>query len=159
MDNIKNTVLFRKLGADHWAAIQACIDLEVVGTNTMLTTATSQGDTLYYIVKGSVLLLMSIDGTEHPLLVLHAGEYFGEFSVLQPGTRVFSAKAAENCTLAKISHTSLAEVRTENPAAHWAFASNLLRLVNLKARFLLPIYKGDLETLLLAGKIGPTHQT
>lgn len=158
MNELKNTVLFRRLSKEHWLKIEPLLELKVMGTNTIISTAGSPGDSLYFIAKGSVLLLYPHDENKYPLLILHEGEYFGEFSVLQPGTRLLSAKAADNCTLAKISHDALEQLRKDAPDAHWALTNTLIRLIHLKARYLIPDQLEALGQLVLSGRIGPGSQ-
>ncbi len=157
MEQLKNTVLFRKLSANAWQKIQQILQLQELSTNTIVTSAGNPGDSLYFIVEGSVLVSMSAEETELPVLLLKKGEYFGELSVLQPGSRLVSTKTADNTVLAKISHNNLESIRVNDPQAHWEFVQILIKLNSVKSRVIAPQIATYLGQMTRSGKIGPGH--
>lgn len=155
LDSLKNTVLFRRLSADTWTALQPVVEVMDLSTNTVVITAGAAGDSLYFIAEGSVLLQIPDQSGEIPLLVLGRGEYFGELSILQPGPRLLSAKTADNTKLVRITAARLETMRKKSPDAHWEFVQTLLKLHTIKARMTAGFTVKEITALAAAGRIGP----
>lgn len=155
LDELKNTVLFRRLSPASWQALQTAVEVMDLSTNTVVITAGAAGDSLYFIAEGSVLLQIPDQSGEIPLLVLGRGEYFGELSILQPGPRLLSAKTADNTKLVRLTAARLEVLRQSAPAAHWEFVQTLLKLHSIKARMTAGFTVKEITALATAGRIGP----
>ena len=74
-------------------------------------------DSLYYIVEGSVTVLMEDDdGHEIVLAYLNAGDFFGEMGLfLDQVNRTAWIRARSECEVAEISYDKFRQVARENP--------------------------------------------
>lgn len=74
-------------------------------------------DSLYYIVEGSVSVLMEDDdGHEIVLAYLNAGDFFGEMGLfLDQGDRSAWIRAKSECEVAEISYEKFRQVARDNP--------------------------------------------
>lgn len=81
--------------------------------------AGDKSDSLFYIVKGSVTVIIEDDdGREMIMAYLNAGDFFGEmglFDVDQVGSRSAWVKAKTECEVAEISYTKFREIAQEDP--------------------------------------------
>lgn len=84
---------------------------ESIARNTDLISPGDPADTLYYIVSGSlVVMLEDEDGQELILAYLNAGEFLGEMGLfIDQSTRNVLIRTRTDTVLAEISHQRLAE--------------------------------------------------
>ena len=77
--------------------------------------AGDQGDTLYYIIKGSVTVMIEddSDGKEIILAYLNPGDFFGEISFLSETPRTASVRAQDVCILMRIDQQLMSRLRSE----------------------------------------------
>ena len=71
--------------------------------------ANSHSDTLYFLIKGSVIVLLE-DNEEHEIILdyLNSGDFFGEMGLFsQPSNRSAWVKAKVDCEIAEISSQDL----------------------------------------------------
>ncbi len=61
-----------------------------------------QGQCAFVVESGSVRILKTVEGDILTLATLKAGGIFGEMAVIDPGERMASAQAAEECLLLKV---------------------------------------------------------
>ena len=113
------------------------------------------GDTLYYIVEGSVAISMKDpDGHEIILTYLNKGDFIGEVGVFLGGeTRGVTVTTRQECMLAEISYQRFAMVLTDELREH---ANDLLRRLGkqLSTRLLSTSRKlGQLAFLDVTGRI------
>ncbi len=78
-----------------------------------------QGDALYVVASGDVRICMTgADGREQTLAVLGPSEFFGEMSLLTPGSvRLVSAVAQNDATLLELHQRDFARLQTQKPQA------------------------------------------
>jgi len=79
--------------------------------------AETQSDTLYYIIKGSVTILLE-DSDEHEIILdyLDPGDFFGEMGLFsQPSNRSACVKVKTDCEIAEISYQKFNSIRHELP--------------------------------------------
>ena len=76
--------------------------------------AGDKADVLYYIVKGTVSVLVKEqkDNKEMVIIYLHAGDFFGEMGLFEDGVRSAWIKAKTDC---KISYSKFRELSNTNP--------------------------------------------
>ncbi len=115
--------------------------------------AGAESDTLYYVVKGSVsVLLEDFDDHEIVLDYLNAGDFFGEMGLFsQPSNRSAWVKAKTDCVIAEISYTKFNSLRQELPAVLFEIATQIsdrLRKTSQKV--------SDLAFLDVTGRIAHT---
>lgn len=74
------------------------------------------GGSLYIIVSGTVkIVIMSDDGREHILGLLHAGDFFGEISLIDGEPRSATAIALDKVSVVMLSRDDFVRLLRENP--------------------------------------------
>jgi len=86
--------------------------------------AGDKADVLYYIVKGTVSVLVEEqkDNKEMVITYLNAGEFFGEMGLFEDGVRSAWIKAKTDC---KISYSKFRELRNTNPEFMFALTKQI----------------------------------
>jgi len=79
--------------------------------------AGDKADVLYYIVKGTVRVLVEEqkDNKEMVITYLNAGEFFGEMGLFEDGVRSAWIKAKTDCEISEISYSKFRELSNTNP--------------------------------------------
>ena len=140
-------VLFRKLAQAEKAALFSRFREETVGANSLIFQESGQGDSLYVVITGTVMLQRSLDGAPVPIAQLLAGETFGETALLSAGPRLVTAKAISPGLVARLSQEGLAEFAAQYPQAAMQLRLKLLEHFMIKVRHLQPLW----EQLLAVG--------
>ncbi len=110
-------------------------------------------DVLYYIVHGSVTVLIEDDeGREIVLAYLNKGEFFGEMGLFddQQGRSAW-VRARSECELAEISYAKFRQLALEDPSILFALASQMATRLRATSRKV-----GDLAFLDVTGRIART---
>ena len=86
--------------------------------------AGDKADVLYYIVKGTVRVLVEEqkDNKEMVITYLNAGEFFGEMGLFEDGVRSAWIKAKTDC---EISYSKFRELRNTNPEFMFALTKQI----------------------------------
>ena len=86
--------------------------------------AGDKADVLYYIVKGTVRVLVEEqkDNKEMVITYLNAGEFFGEMGLFEDGVRSAWIKAKTDC---KISYSKFSALRNTNPEFMFALTKQI----------------------------------
>ena len=79
--------------------------------------AGDKADVLYYIVKGTVSVLVEEqkDNKEMVIAYLNEGEFFGEMGLFEDGVRSAWIKAKSDCEISEISYSKFRELTDKNP--------------------------------------------
>ncbi|HQU14476.1 MAG: transcriptional regulator Crp [Chromatiales bacterium 21-64-14] len=122
-------------------------------TKSVIIYAGDQPDALYYIIEGSVTVLIEDeDGREIVLAYLNPGDFFGEMGLFdEQQNRSAWVRARTRCELAEISYTRYRQLSEEDPSILFALASQMalrLRKTSRKA--------GDLAFLDVTGRVART---
>ena len=139
--------LFRRLAQSHKAQLLRVMQEEEISANTLIFQEDAQGDSLYLVVKGTVLLQREVDNDPVPLIQLQKGESFGDIAVLTPGNRLLTAKAIESGYVVRLSHEALQKLQATAPEAVLAIRTKILEHFLIKIRNLEPVW----QHLLLQG--------
>ena len=110
-------------------------------------------DVLYYILKGSVTVLIEDEeGREMVLAYLNPGDFFGEMGLFdETQSRSAWVRARTNCELAEISYARFRQVAEEDSQILFALSSQMAtRLRNTSRKV------GDLAFLDVTGRIART---
>jgi len=84
------------------------------------------GDSIFYITKGSVTVLIEDDsGREIIVAYLNEGDFFGEMAMFGQGTRSAWVKAKTECEVAELSYAKFAELSKRDAGMLFALASQL----------------------------------
>ncbi|MBD2858633.1 cAMP-activated global transcriptional regulator CRP [Spongiibacter sp. KMU-158] len=112
-------------------------------------------DTLYYIVDGSVTVLIEDDdGKEMIVAYLNKGEFFGEMGVFDDGippTRSALVRSRSECEIAEIPYEKFHQIRDQYPDILIALGRQMARRLRQTTRKV-----GDLAFLDVTGRVAHT---
>jgi CRP/FNR family cyclic AMP-dependent transcriptional regulator len=110
-------------------------------------------DSLYYIIKGSVTVLIEDDdGREMIVAYLNDGDFFGEMGLFDPeDSRSAWVRAKTECEVAEISYAKFRELSEKHPDILFAISNQLARRLRLTTRKV-----GDLAFLDVTGRVART---
>jgi CRP/FNR family cyclic AMP-dependent transcriptional regulator len=118
--------------------------------NAAVITAGDQSNTLYYIVDGSVsVLIEDNDGHEIILAYLNTGDFFGEIGMFdEKGERSAWVRARSKCEIAQLGYDHLRELTEKSPQIILAMLSQMSLRVRDTSRKV-----GDLAFKDVSGRI------
>ena len=122
-------------------------------TKTTLIHAGQKADTLYYLVKGSAMVMVKDEeGKEMILSYLSEGEFFGEVGLFEENqTRSASVKARTTCEIAEVSYKKFRQLIQVNPEILMHLTGQLSRRLQNTSRQVT-----NLAFLDVAGRIAQT---
>ncbi|HAZ78357.1 MAG TPA: cAMP-activated global transcriptional regulator CRP [Porticoccaceae bacterium] len=79
--------------------------------------AGDKADVLYYIVKGTVSVLVEDEADQKEMIIayLNEGEFFGEMGLFEEGIRSAWIKAKTDCEISEITYSKFTELYENNP--------------------------------------------
>lgn len=115
--------------------------------------AGDKSDSLYYIVKGSVTVLIEDDdGHEMIVAYLNDGDFFGEMGLFDHSdSRSAWVRAKSECEVAEISYAKFQELSETHPEFLFALGSQMARRLRATTRKV-----GDLAFLDVTGRVART---
>lgn len=118
--------------------------------------AGERSDSLYYIVKGSVTILIEDDeGREMIVAYLNSGDFFGELGLFelpgQEGERSAWVRAKTECEVAEMSYVKFRELSQQDPEILYALGSQMAERLRATTRKV-----GDLAFLDVTGRVART---
>jgi len=115
--------------------------------------AGDKSDSLYYIVRGSVTVLIEDDeGREMIVAYLNDGDFFGEMGLFdQEDSRSAWVRAKSECEVAEISYSKFQEIASDNPQFVFALSTQMARRLRATTRKV-----GDLAFLDVTGRVART---
>lgn len=115
--------------------------------------AGDKSDSLYYIVKGSVsVLIEDDDGHEMIVAYLNDGDFFGEMGLFdEADSRSAWVRAKSECEVAEISYPKFQEISEDHPEFLFALGSQMARRLRATTRKV-----GDLAFLDVTGRVART---
>lgn len=118
--------------------------------------AGDRGETLFFIVKGSVTILIEDDdGREMIIAYLNAGDFFGEMGLFEKeGTekeRSAWVRAKTECEVAELSYAKFRELTQQDPDILYALGSQMAERLRNTTRKV-----GDLAFLDVTGRVART---
>ncbi len=117
--------------------------------------AGDKSDSLFYIVKGSVTVIIEDDdGREMIMAYLNAGDFFGEMGLFdqdQVGSRSAWVKAKVECEVAEISYTKFREIAQDDPRILYFIGEQMASRLRQTTRKV-----GDLAFLDVTGRVART---
>lgn len=114
--------------------------------------AGDQPDVLYYILEGSVTVLIEdSDGREIVLAYLNPGDFFGEMGLFDESTRSAWVRTRNACELAEISYTRYRQLAEKDAGILFALASQMATRLRKTSRKV-----GDLAFLDVTGRVART---
>lgn len=115
--------------------------------------AGTESDTLYYIVKGSVSVLLE-DKDDHEIVLdyLNDGDFFGEMGLFsEASNRSAWVKARTDCEIAEISYAKFNSLRQDLPDVLFEISTQIANRLRKTSRKV-----GDLAFLDVTGRIAGT---
>lgn len=114
--------------------------------------AGDDSDTLYYVVKGSVTVLIEgEDGREMIVAYLNEGDFFGEMGLFGSSDRSACVKARTDCTIAEISYSRFRDLSHSHPEYIYAIAGQMAQRLRVTTQKM-----GDLAFLDVTGRVAHT---
>jgi CRP/FNR family cyclic AMP-dependent transcriptional regulator len=115
--------------------------------------AGDRSDSLYYIIKGSVTVLIEDkDGREMIVAYLNAGDFFGEMGLFDPeDPRSAWVRAKTECEVGEINYAKFRELSEKHPEFVYAIGNQLARRLRHTTRKV-----GDLAFLDVTGRVART---
>ncbi len=114
--------------------------------------AGDEGDTLSYIVKGSVTVLIEDDdGREMIVAYLNEGDFFGEMGLFKQPDRSAWIRAKTECEVGEISYGKFQELSRQHPEFLFAIGVQLAKRLRDTTRKV-----GDLAFLDVTGRVART---
>jgi CRP/FNR family cyclic AMP-dependent transcriptional regulator len=90
-----------------------------------------EGDTAFFIVNGSVEVIVGRGGTARTVGALETGEVFGEMCLIEPGPRSATIRATTDVECLAASYEEFIAAIEENPARAVGFMKTLVRRLRL----------------------------
>lgn len=110
------------------------------------------GDTLYYIITGSVsVLIEDDDGREMIVAYLNPGDFFGEMGLFEQEDRSAWIRARTECDVAEISYESFNELTKSHPEFLYSVSKQMAQRLRDTTRKV-----GDLAFLDVTGRVART---
>ncbi|HMW71978.1 MAG TPA: cyclic nucleotide-binding domain-containing protein, partial [Cellvibrionaceae bacterium] len=115
--------------------------------------AGDKSDSLYYIIKGSVTVLIEDEeGREMIVAYLNDGDFFGEMGLFdEKDARSAWVRAKSECEIAEISYAKFQEISETHPEFLFALGSQMARRLRATTRKV-----GDLAFLDVTGRVART---
>lgn len=112
--------------------------------------AGDQGDTLYYIIKGSVAVVIEddSDGKEMILAYLNPGDFVGEMGLFDQEHRSAWIRTKTECEVGEISYAKFIELGHQHPEFLFAISKQIAQRLRDTTRKV-----GDLAFLDVAGRV------
>ncbi len=114
--------------------------------------AGDSGDTLYYIIKGSVTVLIEDDdGREMIVAYLNPGDFFGEMGLFEQEDRSAWIRAKTECDVGEIHYSKFLELANAHPEFLYAVSKQMAQRLRDTTRKV-----GDLAFLDVTGRVART---
>jgi CRP/FNR family cyclic AMP-dependent transcriptional regulator len=114
--------------------------------------AGEQSDSIYYITKGSVTVLIEDDtGREIIVAYLNEGDFFGEMAMFGEGTRTAWVKAKMECEVAELGYQRFSELSQKDAGMLYKLATQLADRLGKTTQKV-----GDLAFLDVTGRVART---
>lgn len=124
-----------------------------VNAKSIIISANDKPDVLYFILEGSVTVLIEDeDGHEVVLAYLNKGEFFGEMGLFEEQhNRSAWVRARSDCELAEMSYTKFRQLASEHSDIVFAMASQMASRLRLTSRKV-----SDLVFIDVSGRVAHT---
>jgi len=115
MTKVEDNLFFRDFSPKGRDVLLRCATTETYADGIEIFKEGDPSDGLRLILEGDVEIIKSAGLRQQTLTHYHAGDYFGEISVLDGGGRSTSARAKGEVTLARIPRVEFLEVLNKEP--------------------------------------------
>lgn len=126
---------FSALNKDRLTEVARIASIEKYKAREKLFSYGDPGDKLYIIIEGKVRVGRELPGMgEEAFAILKKGNYFGELSLIDEGTRSADAVIHEKCTLLCISHGDFEELLMLNQQLAYEILWEFCRTLAVRLR-------------------------
>ena len=127
--------VFKGIGGDVIAKLGGCVKELAIRSGEKIFKQGDSGDELFLIRKGSVRIVLPLAGREgHHLASFGRGDFFGDMSFLDGGTRSADAVASSDVLLYVLSRVELDSLAQSHPGTGNAVFSRIARVLALRLR-------------------------
>lgn len=117
-DFLEQIKLFAKLDGDERAVLAQAVNNRTAASGTALFRAGDPGDSMFIVESGAVeLYVMDHAGQKIVLHIARRGDFFGELSLLDGGSRTASASVVEDAALVVLDREDLLQLFQKKPEA------------------------------------------
>ncbi len=146
---IANSSLFHGLSADFREALLARVHIKRFSAQETIFQQGDPGDAMMAIVSGAVgITVLTADGKEVLVAVIHSGDFFGEIAVLDRKERTAHATAMTPVTLAVLQQRDIWALLKAEPDAYLGLIHMLCSRIRRTTRQMAEIAVLDLPTRL-----------
>ncbi|HEY4716757.1 MAG TPA: cyclic nucleotide-binding domain-containing protein [bacterium] len=143
---MKENIFFKDLSDKEIAIISQITNEKTIPNHTPIYVERMLGESFYIIKSGSVQISKQLSGTgDKEVLQLNAGDFFGELSLLDGGSRPVSARAIENTELLVIDRDDFLKLIEKEPLLCAKILSAIIKLFSKRIRDNLPLLDEFLE--------------
>src|SRR5581483_6130787 len=127
---LKDHPLLQRMSAEQLERFEHAGELEMFKAGEDVVEAGTLGDSFYLILSGTATV--HVGGKS--IATLHAGEIFGEMSLLEPALRSATVRAAELCELFRVPHFAMANLLQDDPSTMTQMLVALVRVLSHRLR-------------------------
>ena len=142
---LKGCALLKDFTDDGVKIIQSIAKLKYLDPGSPIFVERMQGDSLYIIAEGEVILYVSRQTGWNDVASLRAFEHFGEFALLSPGPRRINARADGAVTLVEIDRRDFAALQKQRPQACLKLMMNIVDRVGIRLEAAAPMLQRLLD--------------
>lgn len=146
--DLMDSPLFKGLATKEVEFLSSLFTAHPVAEGKTVFVENMPGESLYVIKKGTIRIShMLSENNEQILVVLGAGDIFGEMAVIDGDARATSARVAEDAILYGFKRKAFMTLASERPRLGMQLTLNLARTLSLKMRAAKKDYHSMLTTL------------
>lgn len=128
--DLKNIDLFRDLDDETIQSLTSCVTEVSIPKGQKIFSQGDKGDKIYLIRRGSIRILLDLEGGKHHhLATIGPGGFFGELNFLDNGIRSADAEAKTDVDMYILSHSRFMETVKSNNALGVQFFAHLARAI------------------------------
>lgn len=146
--DLMDSPLFKGLAAKEVEFLATLFTAYPVAEGKTVFVENMPGESLYIIKKGTIRIShMLSENNEQILVVLGAGDIFGELAIIDGDARATSARVAEDAVLYGLKRKTFMTLASERPRLGMQLTLNLAQTLSLKMRAAKKDYHVMLTTL------------
>lgn len=132
---ISSSPLFRGIGSEKLAVICRFFTEKEISEGTAIFVENMSGESLYFIVSGTVRISKMIsEGEEKTLVVLGPDDFFGEMAIIDGEPRSATARVIENARLLALKKNDFEILCKENPELALLLVLNIMSVFTSRVR-------------------------
>ncbi len=147
--DLTDSLIFKGLAAKEIEHLSSIFTERQVPEGKTVFIENMPGESLYLIKRGTVRISqMLAEEDEQILIVLGAGDIFGELAVIDGGDRAATARIAEEAVLYGLKRNDFNKLASQNPRLCMQLTLNIFRSFSMKMRTAKKDYRTMLTTSL-----------